>query len=119
MLTITGKAFGSENAVVFVGSDYCYDVVHTVSGTEVTCTLPPGSQLASRVVIIPSGMSPSDPTNTSYLSYEQCVAGTFQDDVAIDCVNCPPGSYTDVIGQLACSECKSILCSILTHLSSH
>lgn len=102
-----GTSFGLQGATVLVGSNTCDQVIHDSFSpdTHVTCILRPGSGVHSSVILIQQNGPNSAGTTTPELSFALCPPGTIQHGVSIQCVECQPGTYAPLAGQLECLLC--------------
>jgi hypothetical protein len=119
-ITLTGKNFGIFGATVSVGKGSCRSVIHTKSGTEVTCVLPRGVGLKLPVQMFRSIYS-SPPVN--YVSYTpptiQSVTGCSDQNVTT--VDCPRAGQVLItirgygFGDAASVSVSGAVCSDVLH----
>ena len=104
-ITITGTNLGysgAEDVLVFIGGVECTGlIVH--SSTEVSCYTPFGTNLSRTVMIIVGGLIGE---NQLYLSYQQCLVGTYAQEGVIVCSDCDPGTYSNHAGATSCTPCE-------------
>mgnify|MGYP001208096182 CR=1 FL=1 len=72
-----------------VGTERCENVQHLgASHAELTCELPPGTQLSRPLLVVQDGGEFSE--TPAFVSYRQCAPGTFAErETDIQCTPCP------------------------------
>ena len=107
-LTVYGSNFGSNSAIVFVGTRACTHVVHNETNLNgvLHCDMPGGHAATANVIVITGGGGVSAAANNT-MSFGGCPVGTYQLGADNECPLCPKGRYSITEGAFVCTECPA------------
>eukprot|EP01012_Entosiphon_sulcatum_P051097 TRINITY_DN7013_c0_g1_i3.p1 TRINITY_DN7013_c0_g1~~TRINITY_DN7013_c0_g1_i3.p1 ORF type:complete len:4070 (-),score=286.73 TRINITY_DN7013_c0_g1_i3:31-12240(-) len=125
-ITINGVNFGSSGASALVGTVPCAGVVYSISGSQLTCVLPPGTG-TQLVTVVQSGQLSQD---LRYVQYHSAGSATPVIGTISGCVDqgsvttkCSSGTKIFISGSGFGSSGATVyvgsaLCASVTHLSA-
>jgi len=117
IITLIGSNFGATNAVVLVNGKPCTNVTHSPDDphSSLSCLIPKTSGLSLPVFLNQDCGSKS---NSVWLSYTSCRAGTKENLGNVTCTPCGIGYFSPIDASLECIACTSGKYANTTGLSS-
>lgn len=106
-IEVTGKNFGSSDAIVLIGLEECANVSHSVNAphSKLSCMVPPGRNIQEQLVLFQKGGLSSN----SFFKrlYNLCLPGTRVSGIDSSCISCPKGTYSSEPGSKYCTLCPA------------